>query len=83
MSANQTRTVYVHGRAVEFTKHEERPGGGAVLDVEADDQKWRIEVTSQGKVNEVRTSWDEQGNVVESSRPEWMDDALRALKPSA
>lgn len=79
MPANETRTVYVHGREVEFTKREDRPGDGAVLDAEADDRKWRIEVTSQGEVDEVVTAWDSDGNVVAGEEPDWLSDALRQL----
>ncbi len=69
MLANETRTVYVQGMEVEFIKREDRPGSGAVLDAESDDRKWRLEVTSQEKANEVRTAWDEHGNVIESETP--------------
>ena len=80
MPANDTQTVHVRDRDVEFTKVEDRPGGGATLDIKhPDGRRWRVAVTSQGTVDEIVTAWDADGQVVAGAEPDWLADALRQL----
>jgi hypothetical protein len=80
MPANPTRTVHVRGMEVDAEHIKDRPGGGATLDIEhPDGRRWRVGVTSQGKVDHVMTAWDAEGQVVASEEPDWMEDALRQL----
>ena len=80
MPANPTRTVHVRGMAVEAEHVEDRPGGGATLDIEHPDGRcWRVAVTSQGTVDEIVTAWDADGQAVAGDEPGWLADALREL----
>jgi hypothetical protein len=79
-STNYTRTVHVRGMEIEAAHIEDRPGGGATLDIEhPDGRKWRVGVSEQGKVKEIVTAWDSAGNVAPLEEPDWLDDALRQL----
>jgi hypothetical protein len=80
MPANPTRTVHVRGMEVEAEHIEDRPSGGARLDIEhPDGRRWRVVVTSQGTVSAVVTERDADGQLVEPTEPEWLGDALRRL----
>jgi hypothetical protein len=79
-STNDTRTIHVRGMAIEAAHIEDRPGGGATLDIEhPDGRKWRVGVSGQGTVTEIVTAWEADGQVVPAEEPEWLDDALRQL----
>jgi len=79
-STNDTRTIRVRGIEIEAEHIEDRPGGGATLDIEhPDGRKWRVGVSEQGNIKEIVTAWDAAGQVVPAEEPEWLDDALRQL----
>jgi hypothetical protein len=79
-STNDTRTVHVRGMEIETEHIEDRPGGGATLDIEhPDGRKWRVGVSEQGTVTEIVTAWDADGQVVAAEEPDWLSDALRQL----
>ena len=80
MPANPTRTVHVRGMEIEAEHVEDRPGGGATLNIEhPDGRRWRVAVTSQGTVDEIVTAWDADGQVTAGTEPNWLADALRQL----
>jgi hypothetical protein len=80
MPANDTRTVHVRGTEIEAKHIEDRPGGGATLDIEhPDGRRWRVQVTAQGEVTTIVTAWDSDGQVVPAEEPDWLSDALRQL----
>ena len=79
-STNDTRTVHVRGMEIEAEHIEDRPGGGATLNIKhPDGRTWRVGVSGQGTVTEIVTAWEADGQVVPAEKPEWLDDALRRL----
>jgi len=77
-STNDIKTVTMHGMEIEVTHLEDRPGGGARLDIEADDRRWRVDVTATGDLSEITTTWrDDQ--VADLEEPYWMADLLSRL----
>jgi hypothetical protein len=76
MPTNETRTVRLDGDEIEIEHLDNRPGGGARLDIEhPDGRRWRVQVTGTGKLDEVETTWrDDQ--LADLDEPDWMDDIL-------
>jgi len=79
-STNDTRTVHVRGMELEAIHIEDRPDGGATLDIEhPDGRRWRVGVSAQGTATEVVTAWNSEGQVAAAEKPDWLADALRQL----
>jgi hypothetical protein len=79
----QDRTISIAGQEVTVTPIEEQPGGGARIDVEADDgRRWRVDVTATGELDAVVTTWQD-GELRDLDRPWWLEDVIARLARAA
>jgi len=80
-STNDTKTVTMHGMEIEVTHLEDRPGGGARLDIEVDDgRRWRV-VCDGFDIDHIEMTWRD-GEPADLDRPSWLDDAIARLVPA-
>jgi len=75
---NDTRTVAMHGIEIEVTHLKDRPGGGATLDIETDDRRWRVDVTATGDLDGIVTTWRD-GQLATLEDPDWLGELLTRL----
>jgi len=79
----QQHTVSIDGQEVTVTPIEEQPGGGARIDVEADDgRRWRVDVTATGELDAIVTTWQD-GELRDLDRPWWLEDVIARLARAA
>lgn len=76
----QELKIGTHEIEVEPVKQLE--GGGARVDIEADDRKWRVDVTSNGEKKAILTTWRD-GQLADLDEPDWLEDVLARLGRAA
>jgi hypothetical protein len=75
-------TIHIGGQEVTVEPVEPRPGGGARVDVEADDRTWRVDVRRSGSIDEVVTTWRD-GELEDLEQPDWLEDVLARMARAA
>jgi hypothetical protein len=75
----QEATTTIAGHEVTITIIDQRLGGGARIDTEADDgRRWRVDVTATGELDAIVTTWQD-GELRDLDRPWWLEDVIARL----
>ena len=78
----ETKTIPLGDMEIEVELVESLSGGGARVDVQEGDRRWRVDVNSTGNDYDIVTTWrDDQLDDVDD--PDWMEDALKMVARAA
>lgn len=68
------------GTEVDVDVIEPLAGGGARVEIDEEDgPRWRLDVTSTGKLAEVVTTWNSDDELADVEIPDWIGDVLSRL----
>ena len=74
-------TLRLHGTEITITYVESR-GSGACIDIEQGGRRWRVEVSAQGELEAIETTWRD-GQLADLDQPDWLGDALARTRAVA
>jgi hypothetical protein len=79
----ESETITVENTEVEIEPIKPLSGGGARVDLEADDgRKWRVDVKATGEKKQIVTTW-KNGALADLEDPDWLDRVLARLGRAA
>jgi len=75
-------TVRIGDREVTVEHVKPLSGGGARVDIEADERCWRVDINSNGNKEQIVTTWRD-GTLANLEEPDWLEEVIARLAAAA